>query len=234
MAKDPAFLFYSSDFLTGTMFMTNEQVGLYIRMLAAQHQHGGRIDTNVLRIECNRITNGDTVFNKFIHDDSGSYSERLNEEMEKRKEKSLKASESIKKRWNKHKYESNTNVLRSVNENVNENRDVIIDNTTNVVAKKIESNHPLIQHINSNYPNIRKLKNQLTDEQADELIATFGKQAIADILEAMENYGKLKNYKSVYLTAKQWLKKAKQYERTSTKQKPSFTEGISNWLNEVS
>ena len=26
-SKDPAFLFYSSDFLTGTMFLTDEQVG---------------------------------------------------------------------------------------------------------------------------------------------------------------------------------------------------------------
>ena len=44
MAKDPAFLFYTSDFLTGTMFMTNEQVGIYIRLLCSQHQHGGIID----------------------------------------------------------------------------------------------------------------------------------------------------------------------------------------------
>jgi len=135
MAKDPAFLFYSSDFLTGTMFMTNEQVGLYIRMLAAQHQHGGRIDTNVLRMECDRITNGDTVFAKFKHDEHGSYSERLSDEMDKRKEKSLKASESVKKRWNKSLYERNTNVIRSVNENEdvnvnvnkNINKDINID-----------------------------------------------------------------------------------------------------------
>ena len=38
--KDPAFLFYSSDFLTGTMFFTDEQVGKYIRLLCAQHQKG--------------------------------------------------------------------------------------------------------------------------------------------------------------------------------------------------
>jgi uncharacterized protein YdaU (DUF1376 family) len=44
MAKDPAFLFYPSDFLTGTMFMNNEQIGIYIRLLCSQHQHGGVID----------------------------------------------------------------------------------------------------------------------------------------------------------------------------------------------
>ena len=101
MSKDPAFLFYSSDFLTGTMFMTNEQVGLYIRLLCAQHQHGGRIDTNVLRTQCDSITNGSSVYSKFQHDDTGSYSIRLDEEMKKRKEKGIKARESVNKRWNK-------------------------------------------------------------------------------------------------------------------------------------
>lgn len=133
MAKDPAFLFYTSDFLTGTMFMTNEQVGLYIRMLCAQHQHGGRIDTTVLRTQCDSITGGILVYNKFVHDELGSYNERLQIEMDKRKLKSLKASESVRSRWNKVKansaYEGNTNVLRTENEN--ENR---IDNT-NLIYK---------------------------------------------------------------------------------------------------
>jgi uncharacterized protein YdaU (DUF1376 family) len=130
MAKDPAFLFYASDFLTGTMFMTNEQVGLYIRMLCAQHQHGGRIDTNVLRTQCDGITNGIQVFNKFEHDESGSFNPRLENEILLRKEKSLKAAESVRKRWDKSKenntYERNTNVIRSEDENedINENRDV--------------------------------------------------------------------------------------------------------------
>ena len=129
MAKDPAFLFYSSDFLTGTMFMSNEQVGLYIRLLCAQHQHGGRIDTNVLRAQCDSITNGASVYSKFQHDESGSYSLRLEKEMLIRKEKGLKAKESVNKRWEKHRNESNTNVLRSesVNESVNETGIVIRD-----------------------------------------------------------------------------------------------------------
>jgi uncharacterized protein YdaU (DUF1376 family) len=132
MSKDPAFLFYSSDFLTGTMFMTNEQIGLYIRMLCAQHQHGGRIDTNVLRTQCESITNGNVVFQKFKHDERGSYNERLEIEAQKRRDKSLKAAESVKSRWNKTKkttsnnseYERNTNVIRSENENENENENI--------------------------------------------------------------------------------------------------------------
>jgi hypothetical protein len=40
MAKDPAVLFYTQDFLVGTMTMSNEEVGKYIRLLCLQHQKG--------------------------------------------------------------------------------------------------------------------------------------------------------------------------------------------------
>ena len=150
MAKDPAFLFYSSDFLTGTMFWTNEQIGLYIRMLCAQHQHNGRIDTNVLRTQCDSITNGDVVYSKFKHDIDGSYNERLQIEMDKRKQKSIKASESVNKRWNKEKnklYDSNTNVLRSENENENVNEDINKDDNNNGKPKKLNFNPPSIEDV---------------------------------------------------------------------------------------
>jgi uncharacterized protein YdaU (DUF1376 family) len=40
MAKAPAVQFYSGDFLTGTTLMTNEEVGLYIRLLCLQAENG--------------------------------------------------------------------------------------------------------------------------------------------------------------------------------------------------
>lgn len=40
MAKDPAFLFYSKDWLEGTMEMSAEEKGVYIDLLAHQHQKG--------------------------------------------------------------------------------------------------------------------------------------------------------------------------------------------------
>lgn len=36
MNKAPAFQFYAQDFLTGTMYLTNEEIGIYIKMLAKQ------------------------------------------------------------------------------------------------------------------------------------------------------------------------------------------------------
>lgn len=40
MAKAPAFQFYAQDFLTGVMYLTNEEIGIYIKMLAKQWTDG--------------------------------------------------------------------------------------------------------------------------------------------------------------------------------------------------
>jgi len=135
IAKDPAFLFYPSDFLTGTMFMSHEQIGIYIRLLCSQHQHGGVID----KISFNSLVgNNEIVRTKFIEIDLGFYNQRLADEMEKRNKKSNNISKAVKEVWEKRK-ESNAIPLKNnaipkeskkkgnrilmgiVNENVNEN-----------------------------------------------------------------------------------------------------------------
>ena len=50
MAKDPAVLFYTSDFLSGTYTMSDEQVGKYIRLLCLQHQKGRLSEKDMLNI----------------------------------------------------------------------------------------------------------------------------------------------------------------------------------------
>ena len=83
MAKDPAFLFYSSDFLTGTQFFTHEQKGKYITLLCLQHQQGRLREKHMLMI-CG--TRDNDVFEKFIKDADGLYYQpRLELEIEKRK-----------------------------------------------------------------------------------------------------------------------------------------------------
>lgn len=82
MAKDPAFLFYSQDFLVGTQFMTDEQVGKYIRLLCYQHQNG-RLTENHMNFICKSYDND--VFSKFLRDSEGNYyNERLEIESLKR------------------------------------------------------------------------------------------------------------------------------------------------------
>ena len=135
MAKDPAFLFYPSDFLTGTMFMSHEQIGIYIRLLCSQHQHGGVID----KISFNSLVgNNEIVRAKFIEIDLGFYNQRLADEMEKRNKKSNNISKAVKEVWEKRKESNaipsknnaipkeskkkgNRILMGIVNENVNEN-----------------------------------------------------------------------------------------------------------------
>ena len=81
--KDPAFLFYSSDFLSGTMLMTNEDVGKYIKLLCLQHQKGHLKEKEMLSI-CGNYN--EDIFNKFKKDEEGNYyNERLEYEANKRK-----------------------------------------------------------------------------------------------------------------------------------------------------
>ena len=82
MSKDPAFLFYSSDFLTGTMFLSDEQVGKYIRLLCSQHQHGHMTKKDMIKI-CK--TYDEDIFEKFAIDEDGKYyNDRLEREITKR------------------------------------------------------------------------------------------------------------------------------------------------------
>lgn len=139
MAKDPAFLFYASDFLTGTMFFSNEQVGKYIRLLCSQHQHGGFIEKKSFN---SLVGDDDVLRQKFIETEHGFYNVRLSLEMEARAKKSSNISEAAKQTWKKRKNtiviqsynKSNTNVIRIENENENEIKDDnVIENNTHLI-----------------------------------------------------------------------------------------------------
>jgi len=91
MAKDPAFLFYSDNFQSGTQFFTDEQCGKYIRLLCAQHLHGHLTEKQMMHI-CK--TYDDDIFAKFVKDADGKYyNERLELEVERRKKYSKSRAE---------------------------------------------------------------------------------------------------------------------------------------------
>ena len=82
MAKDPAYLFYSSDFLTGTMTMTLEDRGKYITILCLMHQQG-RLDEETIRLLVGSVSVN--LKRKFQQDENGLfYNARLEEEIFKR------------------------------------------------------------------------------------------------------------------------------------------------------
>jgi hypothetical protein len=121
MSKDPAFLFYSSDFLTGTLLMSMEQKGKFITLLCIQHQKGHMIEKDMLQI-CG--TYDEDIFSKFKKDNDGKfYNERLKEEVEKRK------AYSESRRNNRKKKEDMIDTSKTYdehmeNENENENKDL--------------------------------------------------------------------------------------------------------------
>jgi hypothetical protein len=82
VSKDPAFLFYPADFLVGTAFMTNEQVGKYIRLLCLQHQHGPLTPEHMLHI-C--VSYDEDVYAKFPkNSDNKHVNNRLSTEKNRR------------------------------------------------------------------------------------------------------------------------------------------------------
>ena len=95
MSKDPAVLFYTSDFLTGTMTMTNDQVGMYIRLLCLQHQKNFLSEKDMLSI-CKSYD--EDVFSKFEKNDQGYYNERMQVEYDRRKKYSESRSNNRKKK----------------------------------------------------------------------------------------------------------------------------------------
>ena len=135
MAKDPAFLFYSNDFISGTQFFSDSQVGIYIRLLCAQHQHG-RLNEKDMMFICK--TYDKDVFSKFIKDSDGKwYNQRFEDEMFKRK----KYSESRSK--NRSSIKKICSTYDNHMENENENENIIDIKKENEIQKPDEKNYNL-------------------------------------------------------------------------------------------
>lgn len=125
MAKDPAFLFYSSDFLTGTTLMSHEQVGKYIRLLCLQHQTGRLSEQDMIDLCGGK---DDKIWSKFVQDKNGFFfNKRLEEESEKRKKycksrgqnkKGKKHTKNISKSYDSHMENENENINRDDNKDV--------------------------------------------------------------------------------------------------------------------
>jgi len=120
MPKDPAFLFYPNDFMSGTQFFTDEQVGKYIRLLIAQHQIGHLEEKHMLQI-CK--TYDKDIFFKFVKDINGKfYNERLDYEIYKRKKytesrsKNRTSKKNISSTYEKHMENENRIILFNTQE----------------------------------------------------------------------------------------------------------------------
>lgn len=142
MAKDPAILFYTSDFLTGTLTMTDEETGKYIKLLCLQHQKSF-LTLHDMKFVCKGEDN--VVFSKFKEFEPGKF---INETMKKHAEARKSYSESrknnrLKKDMNKicYTYDEhmvNVIVIEDVNEIENAKVNVLLTNTE---AEKIKKDY---------------------------------------------------------------------------------------------
>jgi uncharacterized protein YdaU (DUF1376 family) len=133
MAKDPAFLFYSSDFLTGTMTLSFEDRGKFITLLSLMHQQG-RIDEETIRLLVGSFS--DKLKSKFKVDEKGLFfNERLEIETKKRNKftesrrnngilggRPEKQKKTLAKATNNLKVNHNGNLMEDVNVNRNINK----------------------------------------------------------------------------------------------------------------
>lgn len=232
MAKDPAFLFYPNDFESKTKMLTNEQVGIYLRLLITQFQYG-HLTEKMFKFYCPNMD--EEILSYFTVDNEGKYyQDRLDEEIEKRKKftssrrNNLKGTNQYSKKnidKTSHMDGHMTTHMEDVNENVNVNRNKSLPK---IIEKTIFS-----EFLEKNCPTVLKLKIQMTAEQAQKLADEFGVKDCQEIFEAMENWMPLsKKSKSVYLTAKTWLTKRKTTATTNGKSKRTFTEAAMDWLNQ--
>jgi hypothetical protein len=131
--KDSAVLFYFQDFLVGTEFMTDDEIGKYIRILCHLADKGSLSGCQLKRICKGEIP--EAIIEKLKKDEAGNYyQKRMKEEREKR----VNYSES--RRINRTKKEEDMNNISKTydkhmeNENENENR-IVIENNKELQTK---------------------------------------------------------------------------------------------------
>ena|SRR3990167_4687857 len=131
MAKDPAFLFYYQDFLVGIEFMTDQEVGIYIRLLCHLADKGKLPLEHMLSI-CGAYGFTTSLQSKFAKDENGLfYNERLSLEVEKRR----KYAESRRK---------NAGAYAKHMENENENENVNVNKKT---KEKTKEDIPTVEQV---------------------------------------------------------------------------------------
>lgn len=144
MAKDPAFLFYSQDFIVGVQTMNFEERGKYISILCQMHQQG-RLSEETISFLVGSVSVN--LKAKFRIDPNGLwFNERLEEETRKRNEftESRRINGKMGGRPKITKPSGKPNGKHKGNLMGNENEDVIEDNNTIVLGEKNDQK-PLIK-----------------------------------------------------------------------------------------
>jgi uncharacterized protein YdaU (DUF1376 family) len=142
MSKDPAVLFYTSDFLSGTFTMTDEQVGKYIRLLCLQHQKGRLTEKDMLSI-CKAYDN--EIWDKFDQIEGFFINDRMYNE-------SIRRSKFTESRRNNAKSIKNDSISEALAEHMHKHMETETENIT--INKKelfINSIDPFVTLLGGSY-----------------------------------------------------------------------------------
>jgi uncharacterized protein YdaU (DUF1376 family) len=109
MSKPPAFQFYAADFMIGIMGMTDDEIGVYIKMLCTQWLHGSlpNCKKTIKKMINSRKVPSEMVLRKFVICDDGFLrNERMETVREKQKSFADTRKNNANKRWDKEKNEN--------------------------------------------------------------------------------------------------------------------------------
>ena len=200
-AKDPAFLFYSGDFLNGIIDMTMEERGQYITLLCLQHQKG-HLSEKTIRFILGSVSV--SVLNKFQQDNEGLYfNKRLESEISKRANYVESRRENGKKGGRPKKPYGLAQQNHMGNENENENKDKkegeIKDKDTTSRARKNSNSK---KHLYGEYQHV-----MLTDPQYAKLVKDESESRTKAAIKFLDEYIQEKGYKSKdhNLTLRKWV-----------------------------
>lgn len=152
MAKNPAMLLYTADFLVGVSFMSMAERGQYITLLCLQHQKG-HMSMDEMRMVVGDVS--DKVLIHFDRDEEGLFfNKRAEEESDKRKAYSESRRKNIMKRYESDSYVStyvptyeSTYVLHMENENDNDNDNTLLDKKERCGEKKKGFSPPTLEEV---------------------------------------------------------------------------------------
>jgi len=206
--KDPAVLFYTQDFITGTLLMTDEQRGKYILLLCLQHQNGKLTERDMLKI-CGK--KDEDIWCKFFQENGYFYNKRMLLESEKRNKFSERQRERIQKYWDEKKemgeYRGNTVELPYENENENEN---IIEDRNEKLNKREAKFKSEVFEFTDKYPEtmLDKFCNYWTEKNKSKTKMRFELEKTFEINKRLTT----------------WASRDKEYNKIDTKINKTHTE----------
>ena len=182
MAKDPAVLFYTADFLTATQGLTLEEIGALIKLLCIQHQTG-HLSEKTIKLSVGELSPDVRGF--FKKDENGLiYNERMEEEQKRRQSFTESRRKNVKKRYEK--------------------KPTYVD--TSVVHMETETETETVNETKTKYGKFENVL--LTTDEYEKLKSKYPhtyEKHIDDLSSYVESNGK--KYKSHYATILAWTRK---------------------------